>query len=264
MTKVIRWATKYRTFALGKILLKQKFGLFQGCPLSVYLALSIAFISEHDARLSNLGMLIRGLRYVDDKMGITIAENNPISIHAAETNLVEYNQFYHSSLSVKEETPVQQRLGITKYIYIGHIITNNGKGIVREYFNKNWHHYNRNYPFRQVFKLEQHYGSYCDVTSLLGQRKGRLLAIIRSTDAPRLRQVLCEKLFEYTNGLGDPISFTIRILRRLLQTITNHPDQCNIIIEILGAYRRMRKQNTQESMDIFNMLPSLDKGSIFS
>ena len=165
-------------FTLGTLILKQKFGLFQGCPLSVYLALSIAFVAEHDARLSTLGTSIRGLRYVDDKMGITIAENNQIAIQQAELDLKEYNEFYHHSLSVKEEPPVQKGPQITKYIYIGHILTNTGKEIIREYYNKNWHHYNRAYPFRQVFKLEQHYGSYCDKMSIRGQRMGRLLSII--------------------------------------------------------------------------------------
>ena len=71
LTRIIQWTTDYRTFTLGTLVLKQKRGLFQGCPLSVYLALSIAFISEHDALLSPLGNIVRGLRYVDDKMGIT-------------------------------------------------------------------------------------------------------------------------------------------------------------------------------------------------
>ena len=55
MTAIIRWTTQYRTFTLGKMILKQKFGLFQGCPLSVYLALSIAFVAEHEARLIYIG-----------------------------------------------------------------------------------------------------------------------------------------------------------------------------------------------------------------
>ena len=62
LTAIIRWTTQYRTFTLGTLTLKQKCGLFQGCPLSVYLALSIAFVSEHDARLSTLGRSIQGLR----------------------------------------------------------------------------------------------------------------------------------------------------------------------------------------------------------
>ena len=179
------------------MILKQKFGLFQGCPLSVYLALSIAFVAEHEARLSTLRKTIRGLRYVDDKIGVTIAENNPLMIQSAKDNLAEYSQIYHHSLSVKEELPVWTAPGISKYLYIGHILTNTGKQITREYYNKNWHHHNWAYPFRQVYKLEQHYGSYRDKMSIRGQRKGRLLAIIRSIDYSidtiRLRQVLCEK-----------------------------------------------------------------------
>ena len=116
LTKIIRWATQYRTFTLGTLVLKQKSGLFQGCPLSVYLALSIAFVSEHDARLSTIGKAIQGLRYVDDKMGITIAENNPMAIIAARALLLEYNDIYHQSLTVKEEMPIMSTPGCTKYI----------------------------------------------------------------------------------------------------------------------------------------------------
>ena len=129
----------------------------------------------------------------------------------------------------------------TKYIYIGHILTNTGKYIQREYYNKNWHHYDRRFPFRQVFKLEQHYGSYCDITAIQGQRMGRLMEIIRSTDTNRLRQILCEKLFEYTTGLGDPPSFTIRLLRRLLRTSANNSDQSDIILEIINVYKSFTK-----------------------
>ena len=264
MTTVIRWTTQFRTFTLGKLLLTQKSGLFQGCPLSVYLALSIAFIAEHDASLSTLGKSIRGLRYVDDKMGITMAENNPAAIQQAKSNLKEYNSVYHHSLSVKEEPPVQSKQGITKYVYIGHILTNTGKTICREYYNKNWHHYNRLYPFRQVFKLEQHYGSYCDKMSIRGQRKGRLFAIIRSTDNSRLRQVLCEKLFEYTFGLGDPPAFTIRILNSLLLTTVVHPVQRQILLEILLAYKKINRSTNLRERDIFSILPDLDTGSILS
>ena len=106
MTKIIRWTTQYRTFTLGRLLLKQKFGLFQGCPLSVYLALSIAFIAEHDARLSTLGKAIRGMRHVDDKMGITISENNPLALQQAKDDLIKCSEFYHESFSVKEEPPI--------------------------------------------------------------------------------------------------------------------------------------------------------------
>ena len=264
MTKVIKWTTQYRTFTLGTLLLKQKFGLFQGCPLSVYLALSIAFVAEHEARLSTLGTSIRGLRYVDDKMGITVAENNQVAIQQAKSDLKECNDFYHHSLSVKEEPPVHTSQGITKYIYIGHILTNTGKEIVREYYNKNWHHYNRTYPFRQVFKLEQHYGSYCDKMAIRGQRMGRFLSIIRSTDTSRLRQILCEKVFEYTNGLGDPPAFTIRILRRLLLTSVVHQEQRQIILEILSAYKKIYHQTNLGERDIFGYLPNLDTGSILA
>ncbi len=38
MTKIIQWTTQYRTFTLGTLALRQKSGLFQGCPLSVYLS----------------------------------------------------------------------------------------------------------------------------------------------------------------------------------------------------------------------------------
>ena len=38
LTPIIRWTSKYRTFTLGKLILRQKDGLFQGCPLSVYLS----------------------------------------------------------------------------------------------------------------------------------------------------------------------------------------------------------------------------------
>ena len=264
MTAIIRWTTQYRTFTLGKMILKQKFGLFQGCPLSVYLALSIAFVAEHEARLSTLGKAIRGLRYVDDKIGITIAENNPLMIQSAKDNLAEYNQFYHHSLSVKEELPVWTTPGISKYLYIGHILTNTGKQITREYYNKNWHHYNRAYPFRQVYKLEQHYGSYCDKMSIRGQRKGRLLAIIRSTDTIRLRQVLCEKLFEYTYGLGDPPTFTIQILRRLLTTLAIEQDQRDILHEIISAYKVIHRGVRLRERNIFRILPNLDTGSILN
>ena len=94
MTKIIQWTTQYRTFTLGNLMLKQKNGLFQGCPLSVYLALSIAFISEHDARLSTMGKTVHGLRYVDDKLGITVSENNPEAIAVANEILKEYNTIY--------------------------------------------------------------------------------------------------------------------------------------------------------------------------
>ena len=262
MTKIIQWTTQYRTFTLGTLTLKQKSGLFQGCPLSVYLALSIAFISEHDARLSTMGRTVQGLRYVDDKLGITVSENNPEAIAVAHEILKEYNDIYHPSLTVKEEPPVLITPTETKYIYIGHIITNSGTKIIREYYNKNWHSYDRRFPFRQVYKLEQHYGSYCDATAIRGQRMGRLMAIMRSTDIEKLRQVLCEKLFEYTNGLGDPPSFTIRLLRRLLRISTNHPEQCRIIIEILGAYRQITKNTRWQDRNIFNLLPNLNTGSI--
>jgi hypothetical protein len=264
LTKIIRWATQYRTFTLGTLVLKQKSGLFQGCPLSVYLALSIAFVSEHDARLSTIGKAIQGLRYVDDKMGITIVENNPMAITTAKELLLEYNDIYHQSLTVKEEMPIMSTPGCTKYIYIGHILTNTGKYIEREYFNKNWHHYDRRFPFRQVFKLEQHYGSYCDISAIQGQRMGRLMAIIRSTDTNRLRQILCEKLFEYTTGLGDPPSFTIRLLRRLLRTSTNNSTQSDIIIEILNAYKIFTKCKRLADRNIFKILPNLNTGSILA
>jgi hypothetical protein len=243
--------------------LKQKRGLFQGCPLSVYLALSIAFISEHDALLSPLGNIVRGLRYVDDKMGITIAENTPIKIQEAKDVLVEYNQIYHESLMVKEEAPILQTPDIVKYVYIGHILTCNGKEIIREYYNKNWHNHKWTQPFRQVFKLEQHYGSYCDATSLRGQRMGRLMMIMRSTDLPRIRQVLCEKLYEYSEGLGDPPSFTIRLLRRLLRINTNNIECSNILLEILAAYRKIQHAGTNER-NIFRILPNLNTRSILS
>ena len=116
LTRIIQWTTDYRTFTLGTLVLKQKRGLFQGCPLSVYLALSIAFISEHDALLSPLGNIVRGLRYVDDKMGITITENTPIKIQEAKGTLLEYNQIYHDS-QVKEESPVWQTPNNVKYVY---------------------------------------------------------------------------------------------------------------------------------------------------
>ena len=264
LTAIIRWTTQYRTFTLGTLTLKQKCGLFQGCPLSVYLALSIAFVSEHDARLSTMGRSIQGLRYVDDKMGITIAENNQAAITTAKLELAEYNNIYHQSLTVKEEKPVQSKPGCTKYIYIGHIITNTGKTIIREYYNKNWHHYDRIFPFRQVFKLEQHYGSYCDITAIQGQRMGRLMAIIRSTDTTRLRQVLCEKLFEYTNGLGDPPTFTVRLLRRLLRTSTNNKDHSKILVEILGGYKKFIKCRRLADRNIFKILPNLNTGSILA
>ena len=264
LTKIIRWTTQHRMFTLGTLVLKQKSGLFQGCPLSVYLALSIAFVSEHDARLSTMGKTIQGLRYVDDKMGITIAENNSTAIDKAKEALMEYNSVYHHSLTVKEEMPVSTTPGCTKYIYIGHILTNTGKHIQREYYNKNWHHYDRRFPFRQVFKLEQHYGSYCDVTAIQGQRMGRLMAIIRSTDISCLRQILCEKLFEYTTGLGDPPSFTIRLLRRLLRTSTNHVDQSKIIIEILSVYKKFTSCERIADRNIFKVLPNLQTGSILA
>lgn len=263
LTRIIQWTTDYRTFTLGTLVLKQKRGLFQGCPLSVYLALSIAFISEHDARLSPLGNIVRGLRYVDDKMGITITENTPIKIQEAKETLLEYNQIYHDSLTVKEEPPVWQTPNDVKYVYIGHILTCNGKEIMREYYNKNWHCHKWPQPFRQVFKLEQHYGSYCDITSLRGQRMGRLMMIMRSTDLPRIRQVLCEKLYEYSEGLGDPPSFTIRLLRRLLRINTNNAECCNILVEIITAYRKIQHAGTGER-NIFRILPNLNTRSILS
>ena len=263
LTRIIKWTTDYRTFTLGTLVLKQKRGLFQGCPLSVYLALSIAFISEHDALLSPLGNIVRGLRYVDDKMGITITENTPIKIQEAKETLLEYNQIYHDSLTVKEEPPVWQTPDNVKYVYIGHILTCNGKEIIREYYNKNWHCHKWPQPFRQVFKLEQHYGSYCDTTSLRGQRMGRLMMIMRSTDLPRIRQVLCEKLYEYSEGLGDPPSFTIRLLRRLLRINTNNAECCKILIEIITAYRKIQHAGTGER-NIFRILPNLNTRSILS
>ena len=178
--------------------------------------------------------------------------------------LLEYNDVYHQSLTVKEEKPVMSTPGCTKYIYIGHILTNTGKYIQREYYNKNWHHYDRRFPFRQVFKLEQHYGSYCDITAIQGQRMGRLMAIIRSTDTNRLRQILCEKLFEYTTGLGDPPSFTIRLLRRLLRTSTNHSDQSAIILEIINVYKSFTKNKRLADRNIFKILPNLNSGSILT
>ena len=51
----------------------------------------------------------------DDKMGITIAENNPMAITAAK-ELLESNDIYHPSLTVKEEMPVMSTPGCTKYI----------------------------------------------------------------------------------------------------------------------------------------------------
>ena len=88
------------------------------------------------------------------------------------------------------------------------------------------------------------------------------MALMRSTDIEKLRQILCEKLFEYTNGLGDPPSFTIRLLRRLLRTSTNHPEQCRILTEILTAYRQITKNTEWQDRNIFNFLPNLNTGSI--
>ena len=93
---------------------------------------------------------------------------------------------------------------------------------------------------------------------------GRFLSIIRSTDTSRLRQILCEKVFEYTNGLGDPPAFTIRILRRLLLTSVVHQEQRQIILEILSAYKKIYHQTNLGERDIFGYLPNLDTGSILA
>ena len=85
--------------------------------------------------------------------------------------------------------------------------------------------------------------------SIRGQRIGRLLAIIRSTDTSRLRQILCGNLYEYTYGLGDPPNFTMQILRRLLQTYVHLQEKRTIIHEIVKAYKiilragRLRERN---------------------
>jgi hypothetical protein len=262
LTPIIKWTARYRTFTLGKLILRQKDGLFQGCPLSVYLALAIAFVSEHDASLTTIGKSIRGCRYVDDKMNFTIAENNPISILQAKENLKKFNDTYHPSLTVKEEPAISTVPGATKYVYIGHILTNTGTEIKREYFNKNWHHYKRGETFKQVYKVEQHYGSYCSLTALRGQRIGRLLTILRSSDPDRQMQVLCEKLFEYTYGLHDPIPFTISLLRLLMRIYTNQPHESKIILDVILAYKNILASHPAEKKDIFSFIPNLTTGSI--
>lgn len=262
LTPIIKWTAQYRTFTLGKLILRQKDGLFQGCPLSVYLALAIAFVSEHDASLTTIGRSIRGCRYVDDKMNFTISENNAPSILLAKDNLKLFNSTYHPSLTVKEEQAVSTLAGVTKYVYIGHILTNTGTEIKREYYNKNWHHYKQGEPFKQVYKLEQHYGSYCSITALRGQRIGRLLTILRSSDPDRQLQVLCEKLYEYTYGLQDPIPFTISLLRLLLRIYANQPHEGSIIAEAINAYKKVLASHPAEKKDIFSFIPSLTTGSI--
>jgi hypothetical protein len=262
LTPIIKWTAQYRTFTLGKLILRQKDGLFQGCPLSVYLALAIAFVSEHDASLTTIGRSIRGCRYVDDKMNFTISENNAPSILLAKDNLKLFNSTYHPSLTVKEEQAVSTLAGVTKYVYIGHILTNTGTEIKREYYNKNWHHYKQGEPFKQVYKLEQHYGSYCSITALRGQRIGRLLTILRSSDPDRQLQVLCEKLYEYTYGLQDPIPFTISLLRLLLRIYANQPHEGSIIAEAINAYKKVLASHPAGEKDIFSFIPSLTTGSI--
>jgi len=77
--------------------------LFQGCPLSVYLALSIAFISEHDTSLTMMGHSIRGCRYVWMTSLTSLLQRTLKHLSCKRKRTLNIQRNNHPSLTVKEE-----------------------------------------------------------------------------------------------------------------------------------------------------------------
>ena len=206
---VLTWASKFSCFKLGDHFLQQTLGLFQGCALSVILALFTAAADE-DRWLSSLGAdrkLIYGFRYFDDRFLSFTYQMFSATSRAKATYLRDTSsRIYMDGIVCEPEDPPN---------FLESAITERPDGtLLLMHNNKNWDSvctHGSQCIITQLPRCSFHTSSILD-----GYRLSRIKSVVRhsNTEFGMITAAL-QLITEWTTCLGDNVEDVIRMLKSL-------------------------------------------------
>lgn len=206
---VLQWATNFSCFMLGTVMLEQVLGLFQGCALSVILALMTAAADEAHwlALLGADRPLVCGLRYVDDRyLRFVYLLNNPESKATAYLLKTESSCIYMEGIVCEVVDPGP---------FLESIISEEADGkLVMRHYNKNWESIDLH--GRPLYLSQPSRASFCGQSKIDGYRMARLRAVVSHCSSFGLQMLAVQQtIAEWLLGLGDEIADVLRVVTRL-------------------------------------------------
>ena len=211
---VLTWASQFSCFMFGTSFLEQTLGLFQGCALSVILALFTASADE-DKWLGSLGAdrsLVFGFRYFDDRKLWFIYNMFSATSRARATALKEQStMIYMAGIECEpEESPNFLETCISELSDGSLHLAHN---------NKNWDsvcQHNSQSVYTQLPRC-----SFSPTSVIDGHRASRLKTVVmHSNNHFGMITAALQQIIEWTTCLGDTTHDAIRILRCLQHNTT--------------------------------------------
>ena len=206
---VLKWASQFSSFMLGKHFLEQSLGLFQGCALSVILALFTASADE-DRWLNSLGAdrnLVFVFRYFDDRKLWFIYNPYSATSRCKALRLKQLStQIYMIGIECEPEDSPN---------FLECCITEQPDGSLSlSHYNKNWEsvcHRNCQCVYSQLSRC-----SYTPSTVIDGHRATRLNSVVTHCNSHDGMVIAAlQQVAEWTTCLEDTIPDVIRILTHL-------------------------------------------------
>jgi len=249
ITRIIEWSIQFRYIKLGKLILWQCNGLFQGCPLSVILTLVALTMSE----LSAPSPMVRSLRYVDDKLSVITLRRAEWSPARVQMESARYNERYAQGLKILPE----DRFVEGAWLFLGVLvfdqyINSKGGGFQCAALIKNATYRAmslkgslRAQHLSQIFVAEIPWSSYIPRAELRGQRYGRLAALLVLSDESFRYSVVLTKVKEYVCALNDPPASMVQVLARIQ---SRFPDtELGPVFTWLRAFRQSQENRRVHS-----------------
>jgi hypothetical protein len=212
--EVLVWASGFSCFKLGVHFLRQILGLFQGCALSVILALFTAAADE-DRWLCSLGadrQLVFGFRWFDDRFLWFIYTMFSTTSRSKATRLrKDSSQIYMDGIECEPEDPPN---------FLESALTERPDGtLLLMHNNKNWSSICTHGCQSIITQLPR--SSFHPDSILDGYRISRIKSVIMhaNTDFGMIAAAL-QQITEWTTCLGDDVDDVIRMLRCLCHNTT--------------------------------------------
>ena len=209
--EILVWASQFSNFKLGRHFLTQVLGLFQGCALSVILALYTAAADE-DRWLSSLGndrRLIYGFRYFDDRCLWILYFPLSTTSRSRATELKHLcTTFYMHGIECEPEPPP---------CFLESIITELPNGTLDfQHNNKNWDNVLLHRCQSIYSQLPRCSYQFCSIID--GYRISRLKSVITHSNTTIGKTTAAiQQVTEWHTCLQDEFDDILRVLKCLLR-----------------------------------------------